>query len=121
MADLTIFEDALAPDPGSASYYATERANRNAARQRLAKALDDADVALREASAMREQMTTQARHVAELEFEVARLTTFANMQPQQLAWDDPRTHRDCDHASTIGAYRKCFAEKFPAMPEPSDA
>lgn len=119
MADLTIFEDALAPDPGSGSYYAAKRANRNAARQKLAKALDDADVALREASAMREQMTTQARHVAELEFEVARLTRQVQMirlssEPERFAWDDPRSHRECSHGDSIAAYRKCLAENMAA-------
>lgn len=117
MANLEPYKAML--QPRSTSSYG-DNGPWDAAEKKLHAALDDAVVARREAEAMSMQMTEQARHVAQLEFEVVRLTTLADMKPQQLAWDDPRSHRDCGHADTISAYRKCFAEGFRPVAPPQN-
>jgi hypothetical protein len=119
MADLEPFKAMLKNRPSHSDYDRSSIPAWDVAERALSAALDDAVVARREAEAMREQMTAQARHVAELEFEVARLTRQAQMirvssEPERFAWDDPRSHRECSHDGSIAAYRKCLAENMAA-------
>lgn len=81
MADLTKFEGVIKTRP-TQRYYESEQIAWDRDSKALNAELDAAEAAGRDAEALREQMTAQARHVADLEFEVARLTRLLELQPE---------------------------------------
>lgn len=83
MADLKPFEARLKGRP-NASYDRDQIPRWEAADKNLHAALDDAEHARRDAEALREQLAVAARRVAELEFDVVRLTRLAELSPRSV-------------------------------------
>ena len=88
MADLKLFEAALKSRPTS-SYERDAVPKWEAANRALSLALDDSEHARRETDALRKQLVLAAEHIAELEFETARLGRSLELASRPVEVEEP--------------------------------